>query len=726
MTSSDYDPRSFAAELGLKSEEFDAISEGLGRTPNRVEIGIFAGMWSEHSSYKSTLALLASLPREGERVLAGPGSHAGCVDVGEGWAVAFKVESHNHPSAVEPYQGAATGVGGILRDIVAQGARPTAVMDSLCFGDPADGRTRWLVDGVVGGIAGYGNSYGVANIGGKTVFDARYHGNPLVNALAAGLVRHDGMRTAVAAGTGNAVIYAGARTGRDGILGAAFASEELDVDHTSRRSHVQVGDPFTGKKLMEAILSLGPEHGLVACQDMGAVGLTCAVTEMAAAGGVGFDIDLDRVPLREPDLDAYDIMLSESQERFLVVVDREHEQSTLAHFRRAHIHAAIIGRVTRTGLVRVHHHGRLVAEVPAALVADGAPPSEWPGTDMPDVPPYPEIPVPRDLGEQLRAVLSDPNVATTEPLWSRYDGTVGNRTIRGPAEAEAAVLRLPESTAGYALVLEGRGDLCAVDPYLGTMAALGTTRRRLACAGADLVAITDGINHGSPSNPVEHRRLEEVIRGLGDGLRALGVAVTGGNVSLYNESPRGAIPPTPMIGGLGVVADVRTAPRSRLSDGETLLLLGGLRDEPTASCYGRFATGSNGGRPPVVDLDAEDDLARLLLELISAGLVRGAKAAGIGGIAIALAKLCVRSGIGAEVEFPSLPKRKDWALLGEYPAQAWISVTAADAGTVQAAAGEAGIAVSATGTTGEDRLRIDGLIDEPLVSLAAAFEKGAQ
>ena len=716
------DPAAVAADLGLTPREYAAICDGLGRAPNRVEVGIFAGMWSEHSSYKSTGRLLATLPRDGEGLLAGPGSHAGCVDVGEGWAVAFKVESHNHPSAVEPYQGAATGVGGILRDVVAQGARPCAVMDSLCFGEPGEGRTDFLVDGVVGGIAGYGNSYGVPNVGGRTVFDRRYAGNPLVNALAAGLVRHDGLRTAAARGTGNAVLYAGARTGRDGILGAAFASEELEAEHTARRSHVQVGDPFAGKKLMEAMLSFGPDDGLVACQDMGAVGITCAMCEMAAAGGVGLEIDLDLVPLREPGMDASDILLSESQERFLLVVEAEREESALDHFRRHGVHAAVVGRVSDTGRVRVRHGGEVVADVPAALVADGAPPAGWKAADvLPAAAPYPPFSPPSDLGAVLRTLLADPDIADAGWITGRYDATVGNRTVRGPGEAEAAVLKLPGSRRGFALVIENRGDACAVDPYLGTLACLGAARRDLACAGADLVAITDGINHGSPGDPVEFRRLTEVVRALGDGLRRLGIPVTGGNVSLYNESPLGAIPPTPMIGALGIVDDVTAVPGWRITDGESILLFGEVRDVPAHSRYGHLVTGSLEGHPPAVDLEAEDRLARFLLGAV--GRIRGAKATGTGGPAVALAKLCLHSGVGARVSLPAAG-RPDWVLFGEYPAQVWATAPPDEAAAIAAGAAAAGIHCRVAGTAGGGRLVVEGWLDEPLEALAAAFSGG--
>jgi phosphoribosylformylglycinamidine synthase len=715
-----------ATTMGLTSTEFDHIVAELGRLPNRVELAVFAGMWSEHCSYKSTRELLATLPTTGPRVLAGPGAHAGCVDVGDGWAVAFKVESHNHPSAVEPYQGALTGVGGILRDVVAQGARPVAVMDGLCFGDPESSRTRWLRDGVVAGIGAYGNSYGVPNVGGVTVYDERYQGNPLVNALAAGLVRHDEMRTAAAAGTGNVLLYVGATTGRDGILGAAFASEELGdtSDHASRRSHVQVGDPFTGKKLMEACLSFTPGDGLIAGQDLGACGIACATSEMAAAGGVGFDVDLDAVPLRETDIEPAEILLSESQERFLLVVDRNRVEAAIDHFRGHGVHAAAIGTVTATGRVTVRRDGDIVADLPADLVADGTPVQRWEAAaELPAPQPYPSFAPPDDLGTTLLALLARPGLGDAAPLYERYDQTVGNRTIRGPGAGEAAVLRIPGTSRAFALDLVGRGDECAVDPYLGVQTLLGAAVRNLACVGAETVAVTDGLNVGSPSDPVEFARLSEVIRGLGDGLRQLGLAVTGGNCSLYNESPHGAIPPTPMIGALGVIADHTTVPRAHLTAGEVLFFCGEPRHDPTLSAYGRVMTDRD-GPAPVVDLDADARLARLLVGQSAAGIVGAAKDVGRGGAAVALAALCMRSSIGATVDAaPS--DRADWTLFGEYPGCAWVAVDPSDADRFAAAAAAAGTPARRAGLVGGDRLVVSGHIDVPIERLTESARLGA-
>lgn len=718
--------RALAGELGLRNHEVDAIFEVLGRPPGRSELTMFAGMWSEHCSYKSTRQWLKDLPKDSPRVLAGPGSHAGTVDVGEGWAVAFKIESHNHPSAVEPYQGAATGVGGILRDIVAQGARPVAVMDSLCFGDPASRRTRFLAKGVVDGIAGYGNAYGVPNVGGKTVYDARYEGNPLVNAMAAGLVRHDGMRTAAASGVGNALLYVGATTGRDGILGAAFASEELSDETSHKRSHVQVGDPFMGKKLMEALMAFGPEQGLVAGQDMGACGISCAVTEMAAAGEVGFQVDLTAVPLREDDMAPHEVLLSESQERFLLVVEAERAEEAVEHFESRGVHAALLGRVIEGERVSITWGDELVADLPAVAVADGSPLAGWTVGELPEPAPYPPKEAPADLSVTLTALLADPNLSDHTPVTSRYDQTVGNRTVRGPGDADAAVLKLPASTRGFALALEGRGETCAADPRLGVQAALAACVRDLACVGAEAVAVTDGLNMGSPSDPVENARLQATIEGLGEGLTALGIPVTGGNASLFNESPKGAIPPTPMVGALGLVEDVRRVPRSRVSEGQVLLALGGLRDDPVTSRYGRWLTGEACAGTPAVDLDEERALAGLLRQAIAKGWVSGAKAAGLGGLGVALAKLCLRSGVGASVELPRGSERPDWMLFGEYPAQAWVACDDEGADALEVLAAELSVPFARAGRAGGTRVAIADHLDVDLGELAASWKGAVQ
>ena len=707
--------RSLGLAMGLTGEEIDHIVAELGREPSRVELAVFAGMWSEHCSYKSTLALLKTLPTDGDAVLAGPGAHAGTVDVGEGWGLAFKIESHNHPSAVEPYQGAATGVGGILRDVVAQGARPVAVMDALCFGDPGTPRTRWLQDGVVAGIGGYGNSYGVPNVGGLTVYDQRYEGNPLVNALAAGLVRHDAMRTAAATGPGNALLIVGATTGRDGILGAAFASEELgeDHEHASRRSHVQVGDPFMGKKLMEAMLSF--EDGLVACQDLGACGIACATSEMAAAGGTGFDVDLAAIPQREAGMEDFEILLSESQERFMLVVEPDRVDAALNHFRSFDVDAAVCGTVTASGRLRVTHDGEAVVDLPARLVAEGTPPQRWEAAPLPPPKPYPSLESPTDPGSVLIELLGLPGIADVAWLYERYDQTVGNRTVRGPGQGEAAVQRLPGSTRGYAVSLVGDGARCASDPYHGTQSLLGEALRNLACVGAEAIAVSDGLNVGSPSDPVEFARLSEVIRGLGDGLRALGLPVTGGNCSLYNESPAGAIPPTPMIGMVGVVDDIAAVPAASWEPGQVVILLGTPPSRPAYSAYGRLVAGA-GDPAPAVDLEADLRLAGLLVEQCRLGRITAAKDAATGGLAIALAKLALRSGVGVTIH----GEWNAWGLFGEGSGAAWVTTSEEHAAAILDRAADRGVAAEVIGTVGGERLSIGDAIDLSLTDLAAA------
>lgn len=713
---SDTTAKQLAKALGLDAAEYQHFVDALGRLPTRAELSMAAGMWSEHCSYKSTRPLLGTLPRSAPYVLAGPGSHAGVVDVGADWAVAFKIESHNHPSAVEPYQGAATGVGGILRDIIAQGARPCAVMDSLCFGLPSTDKTRQLQAGVVAGIAGYGNAIGIPNVGGLTVYDSRYEGNPLVNALAAGLVKKDALRTAAAQGEGNAVMYVGAPTGRDGILGAAFASEELGKDQIEDRAHVQVGDPYSGKKLMEACLAFTPDMGMVACQDMGACGITCAITEMAAAGNVGMDILLDEVPLREAHMPAHEILLSESQERFLFVVDRQKEDAALQHFKKHGVSASIIGRVTNGSSVVVKHVGKIVAEVPAPLIAGGTPLKQWKGIQaLPSV----EVVVPKTHpkpAELLLQLLNMPGLSDATPLVNHYDQTVGNRTVLGPSTADAAVLKLPDTQQGFALCITGYGPACAVDPYLGAQAALAEGLRRLACVGSEMLAITDGLNMGSPSDPVEYFKLQRVIEGLGDGLRSLGLPVTGGNVSLYNESPLGAIPPTPMIGSLGKVADIQKCPRYRADAGDSLILLGDLKAQPSFGFFSQLIGAQ--GLVPHVNLQAERALAKTLLQLRDK--IKGAASVRLGGAVVALAKFCLRTGLGARLDLPFTDDHS-WRLFGEPAAAAWICCSSDSTEYITKKALEAGVPCVVAGTMQGHTLSIRGFFDSSLDDLQRAF-----
>jgi phosphoribosylformylglycinamidine synthase II len=713
-----------AVNMGLLPREYEVLREQLGRVPNHAELAVFSGMWSEHCSYKSTRHLLATLPKEGPRVLAGPGSHAGVVDVGEGYAVAFKIESHNHPSAVEPYQGAATGVGGILRDVIAQGARPCAVMDFLCFGERHSAESRRIERGVVAGIAGYGNAIGVPNVGGRTHYHSAYEGNPLVNALAAGLISPGAQRSARAPSPHGVFLLVGAATGRDGILGAAFASEALGSaeENVQRRSHVQVGDPFGGKLLLEAVLAYSAELGLLAVQDLGACGVACAAFEIAACSDAGLELDLDGIPLREPNMSALEIFLSESQERFAFIIRPDCVDVALRHFQSYGLHAAAIGRLTSSGRVRVHHRGALCIDLPAKLVAGGAPPSSWPIAEAlparPPLPPdvnAPHAPPFATLVELLRK-RPDP-----EPLYSHYDQTVGNRTVYGPGQAAAAVMRLPKSARGFALTLTGSGALCAADPYLGAQSALAEAVRRLACVGAELLAITDGLNFASPRDPIEHRRIAEVIRGIGDGLRALEVPVTGGNVSLYNQSPRGPIPPTPMIGALGVVPDVTKSPPATLRRGQRLLLLGTIGDTANASDYMTLRYGEMLGAPSC-DLAAEKRLAALLREAIGQGLVSAAIAVARGGLLTTLARACLRSAVGAALTMANDP-RLHLQLFAEHPAQALIGAAPHAAAALTALGARHGVSVQLLGDVGGTTLRLEGLGEIAISELATAHQE---
>jgi len=724
LLSDDVAPQ-LAVTMGLLPREYQVIRERLCRSPTHSELAVFAGLWSEHCSYKSTRHLLSTLPKESPFVLAGPGSHAGVVSVGEGWAVAFKIESHNHPSAVEPYQGAATGVGGILRDVIAQGARPCALLDFLCFGDPLSRDTRRIARGVVEGIAGYGNAIGVPNLGGRTHFDAAYEGNPLVNALAAGLIRPDEQRHARATGEGNVLVLVGAATGRDGVLGAAFASEALgdSASHSVRRSHIQIGDPFSGKRLLEAVLGFGAAQGLLAAQDLGACGIACASFEMVALGGMGVDVNLSAVPLREPGLSPLEIFLSETQERFALIVRPEDLPATLRHFEQLGLCAAEIGRLNTSRRVRVFHQGRCYLDLPAELVAGGAPSSDWPlAKELPKTPAIELVLLQQDKSPQEVLLLLLAQCGDPEPIYSRYDQTVGNRTVYGPGQASAAVLRLPQSYRGFALTLTGRGDLCAADPYLGTQSALAEALRRMACVGAELLAITDGLNFASPRDPIEHLRIVEVIRGLADGLRILGVPVTGGNVSLYNQSPRGSIPPTPMIGALGVVTDVRAVPPSIIRSGQRLLLLGSLSARPVASLYARLRCGQVVGIPSV-DLLAELRLTKVLQAAIAQRLIAATKPVSQGGIAATLARWCLRSQVGAQIDIPSAC---EWLLFGEHPAQVLLTTSHAEQDRqLEQIAAQHQVPLTRLGDIGGEHLHISGVLEIAFEKLRIAAEQRA-
>jgi len=653
-----------AVELGLTQAEYHRIVDALGREPNEVELACFSLLWSEHCSYKHSKRLLRSLPTEGPALVMGPGENAGVVDVGESLVCAFKVESHNHPSAVEPFQGAATGVGGILRDVFAVGARPVAVLDSLRFGDPRSERSRYLLDQAVAGIGHYGNSIGVPTIGGEVYFEAPYEQNCLVNAMCVGLAPADGLIRSAAAGPGNVLILLGASTGRDGIGGASvLASAELGEDDAAKRPSVQIGDPFEEKKLLECSLELLDRGLLVALQDLGAAGLTSAAAEMASKGGVGLDIHVDRVPLREPDLLPFEIMVSESQERMLCVAAPEDVDDVLSVCGRWETRATVIGEVTSSGHMRVLCDGAVVGDMPVAALVDDCPLYDLAPRE-PDLALYPAPP--RRLHDEdpraaLLALLASENVASRAPLFEQYDCVVQSRTVRRPAQSDAAVLLLAPERAAEALSagaplpaiaasIDANGRRVACDPYRGTIEAVLECAANLACAGAEPLGLTNCLNFGNPEKPHIAWQLTESVRGLGDACRALGVPVVGGNVSLYNEGGEGPIYPTPVVGMVGRLPDARFAGRLGFADEDDLVaLVGPFRPDLHGSELARLGGAELPRGLPELDVSAVVDALDAVRDSVRAGDLSSAHDVSDGGLAVALAECCLAGGIGASV-----------------------------------------------------------------------------
>jgi phosphoribosylformylglycinamidine synthase subunit PurL len=659
-----------AVALGLTRDEYGLIVDRLGRAPNQVELAMFSLLWSEHCAYKHSKLLLKTLPTEGAHVVMGPGENAGAVDVGGGLACAFKVESHNHPSAVEPFQGAATGVGGILRDIFALGARPIAVLDSLRFGEPATSeRSRYLLDHAVAGIAHYGNSIGVPTVGGEVYFEGPYEQNCLVNAMALGLAERERMIRSAAAGPGNVLVLFGASTGRDGIGGASvLASAELGEADGDKRPTVQVGDPFAGKKLMECSLELLQRGLLVSLQDLGAAGLTSSSAEMASKGGVGLDLDVARVPLREADMEPFEIMVSESQERMLCVCEPGRLDEVLAVCARWEVHGTAIGEVTESGRMRVFLGAELVGDVPVAALVDDCPVYEL-APRAPQASLYPPVPATltrgASVGDSLPALLASPNIASRRPLFEQYDWIVQSRTVRRPEEADAAVLALPGGDA-LAVAIDGNGRRVAADPYRGTIAAVLECAANLACVGAEPLGVTNNLNFGNPEKPHVAWQLTEAVRGLGDACRALGVPVTGGNVSLYNEAMSGPIYPTPVIGMLGRLPDARRAGRlGFVREGDAIALVGW----ETPPSLGASELAKLRGEPlpdalPEVDLAQERAVLEAVRDAVRAGALSSAHDIAEGGLLVAVAEACLAGGLGAGLE---LGDADEAALFGERP-----------------------------------------------------------
>jgi phosphoribosylformylglycinamidine synthase len=655
-----------ALELGLTLGEHELIVQLLAREPNEVELAMFSLLWSEHCSYKHSKLLLRTLPSGGPRLVMGPGENAGAVDLGGGWALAFKVESHNHPSAVEPFQGAATGVGGILRDIFAVGARPIAILDSLRFGGSASERTRYLLDRAVSGIGHYGNSIGVATIGGEVYFEDPYEQNCLINAMCLGLVRNDRLIRSAAAGPGNLLVLFGASTGRDGIGGASvLASAELGEADAAKRPSVQVGDPFAEKKLMECSLELLERDLLVALQDLGAAGLTSAIPEMASKGEVGIDIDVSRVPLREADMEPFEIMVSESQERMLAVVEPSHLDDFLAVCTRWETGAAVVGTVTESGLIRVLDGELVLGELAVSVLVDGCPLYEL----SPERPATQIYPRParsletEDATEILLALLASANICDRKYLFEQYDCVVQSRTVRRPGQADAAVLQL-EGDGAIAVSIDGNGRRVAADPYWGTIEAVLECVSNLACVGAEPLGLTNCLNFGNPEKPHIAWQLTESIRALGDACRALQIPVVGGNVSLYNEGPDGPIYPTPVVGIVGGgLAEPALAGRLGFANtGDAIALVGGFAPELAACELAKLRGEELPTELAAIDIAAVTATQRTIRDAVRAGTLHSAHDIAEGGLATALAECCIAAGLGAVIE---LEAGSDAALFGE-------------------------------------------------------------
>jgi len=757
-------------EHGLTPDEFEKIKQLLGgREPTITELGIFSVMWSEHCSYKSSRVHLKRLPTRSKLVVQGPGENAGIVDIGDGWACAFKIESHNHPSFIEPFQGAATGVGGILRDIFTMGARPVAVMDSLRFGPirnhvgraptPANAeagegaratqaeihKNHSVMEGVVSGVASYGNCFGVPNLGGEVKFEPCYSGNPLVNAFALGLVRRDQIFYARAAGEGNPVIYVGSKTGRDGIHGATMASEEFSEGSEAKRPNVQVGDPFLEKLLLEACLEAMQTGAIVGIQDMGAAGLTCSTCEMGARGGTGIEIELDLVPQRETGMTPYEIMLSESQERMLLVAQKGREEEVFRVFRKWGLDAVEVGHVTRDAKMRVLEHGEVVAEIPNAALTDDAPVykrplARWEPPVEREIPENIRLTESGDFTAQFKRLLASPNICSKRWVWQQYDHMVQTNTVEAPGAGDAGVIRIKGSKRGLAMALDGNGRWCYLDPRLGAMHAVAEASRKVACTGATPIGATNCLNFGNPEKPHIMWQFSQVIDGMTKACEELDTPITGGNVSFYNETLGEGIYPTPVIGIVGILEDVHKAAKMHFAKlgasqvGREVVLLRAndagdavdAQSEFGSSEYAKEILGAVWGYPPQLDIEKEATLQRALVSLIQDGLVESAHDCADGGLAVALVESALPAGVGFRVNLPGHELPPEFRLFGEDAGRVVVSCDPRHLGRIQQVAEEFGVAVEVLGETGGDRVEIavDGqaVISAGIEELRAAYE----
>jgi phosphoribosylformylglycinamidine synthase len=723
-------------EHGIKADEWERLVSRLGRKPNLVELGIYSVMWSEHCSYKSSRRHLSKFPTKNDRVIQGPGENAGVIDIGDGQAAIFKMESHNHPSYIEPYQGAATGVGGILRDVFTMGARPIALVNALRFGSPDHPKTRSLVAGVVAGIGGYGNCVGVPTVAGETQFDEGYNGNILVNAMAVGLADQDKIFYARGATPGNPIFYVGSKTGRDGIHGATMASAEFSEGDEEKRPTVQVGDPFTEKLLIEACLELMATDAIQAIQDMGAAGLTSSSVEMAASGGesgegIGVVMDLDKVPQREDGMTAYEIMLSESQERMLMVLYPDKIDVAKAIFEKYDLDAEVIGETTDNGHLVLKQFGKTVCDIPVAPLADDAPNYDRPWTEPPkraplDISKYPE---PEDYGEVLMKLMSSPDMASKRWIWEQYDRHVMGDTVdSSQSMGDAAIVRIHGTNKALAICSDCNPHYVAADPYEGGKAAVAEAYRNLSAVGATPIAITDNLNFGNPEKPATMGYIVKAIEGMAEACRALDFPVVSGNVSLYNETDGVAIPPTPVVGGVGLIEDVsKVATLKGAQDGDLAFLIGDVGSELGASLYGRSILSLKGadlGAPPMVDLANTVKTAATVRNLVQSGMVAAVHDVSDGGMACAVTEMALSAGLGAEIYAPS--EDATAFLYGENHDRYVLAVSASQEEAFRKAIAEAGLPLTQVGKFGGDAVsfKIVGAAEQslPVATLREAHE----
>jgi len=713
------------AEHGLSPDEYRLVAAVLGREPSLTELGVFSVMWSEHCSYKSSQVWLKQLPTKGPQVIQGPGENAGVVDLGDGQAAVFKMESHNHPSYIEPYQGAATGVGGIMRDVFTMGARPVANMNALRFGAPDHAKTRHLVAGVVSGIGDYGNCMGVPTVGGETNFDARYNDNILVNAMTVGLVDANRIFKSAAKGVGLPVVYVGSKTGRDGIHGATMASAEFDEASAEKRPTVQVGDPFTEKLLLEACLELMQEDAIVAIQDMGAAGLTSSSVEMADKGGAGIELDLDHVPTRETAMTAYEMMLSESQERMLMVLKPGAEPVAERVFRKWELDFAVIGRTTDTGRLVVRHGGAVQADIPLSALAHAAPVYKRPWTPKPKLAAIaPEdVPAPNSPFSALETMMGSPHLSSRRWIWEQYDNMVMADTVQRPG-GDAAVVRVHGKQKGLAISCDVTPRYCAADPFEGAKQAVAECWRNLTATGADPLAITDCMNFGNPERPEIMGEFVQAVQGMVEACTALNFPVVSGNVSLYNETNGVAIPPTPAIGGIGLIPDIATMATIALKQGGgVLMLLGPEGSHLGQSLYQELATGRYEGAPPPVDLAAERRAGDFVRGLIREDRVSAVHDISDGGLLVAVAEMALAGGIGVTLDTPPAHLSAHAVWFGEDQGRYVVAAAREEAARILHEASQAGIPARVVGKVTEDTLKLPGEAPLSLASLRTAHER---